>query len=1033
MLSQHVCRSGFYLCGLVLSLGVVVDVVSSATASSSSVIFPIELQANYRRGLFEAPTLELSWSVGMSSGAKGFEHEQSKYQLKIGCHANPNVKSTVNWVELTTQTTASPKWSAQEFEDDVNNVLVAHSKCSFSVRLWDGHGQGSDWANPISFVTIPPNGTLDASWITEANAAEDTATTLLRKQFTTPGAPKSAVISISGLGHYELSLNGQRVGDHMMDPGWTKYTVNGTCLFSTYDVTSMIKADANMIGVFIGNGMYNNVGSARYAKWTGSAGPRTLAFLLTLVDTTGKTTTIKSDTTWEGMAGPITFNGVYGGEDHDARDDDLNWDMPQLSTATSQAITSLSSLSSSQSNTNNSWVAAVLSKGPGCKLGPQLQPPVKIREQMALPSVAAAGGGVFVYDFKQEFSGWPVLRVQGKAGSVIRMTPAEFTTSDGMPDQRFGPAYWQYTLRGTGEIETYRPKFFTYGFRYLKVEMTAGTGLPPNTRFITGGSTNVYFEQIDLKVKHHVGFCSMCGLDICSMLVHVPGSYVDALTLGNNFSCSMINQGTNSSQIESITGEFVYTSAALVGNFSCSLPLFNSIHKMIYEAMKSNLVGIFTDCPHRERLGWLEQSWLLAKAVGHNFDLSSLYSKIANDMAEAQVESGMVPDIAPEYVVFNGGFRDSPEWGIAFVMVPMYLFHEFNDTSTASRFYPGMVKYIDYLTSRADPTTGIVAYGLGDWVSDGDQSKIGVTATMVYLEGLQNMVELATALGNTDDAHRFKLQASKVIAGYNKVFLDSATHSYCTGSQTATAMAVTLGAAVDTNASLAWLVGNLQSFNNHSRCGEIGWPYVVRSLAQSNRDDVLEAIVSRTDAPSYGFQLLQGATTLTETWTASRGDSWNHAMLGHIDSWFFEHVGGLRSTSTRAPIYLKPQPVKGLEHAQVSRVLPTGTLAMRWSSPSSPSSRSSPSSSSSPSSLDQGSSSLPVAFEVAVTVPASAVVHLELPTTDVTQVLVDGVELIVAEHVRLLPSTTTDNNKHINLNVVLQLAPGQHNLQVAVL
>ena len=105
---------------------------------------------------------------------------------------------------------------------------------------------------------------------------------------------------------------------------------------------------------------------------------------------------------------------------------------------------------------------------------------------------------------------------------------------------------------------------------------------------------------------------------------------------------------------------------------------------MILPAMKSNLQGIFTDCPHRERLGWLEQSWLLAKSVGHNFDLSTLYAKIADDMAEAQTPEGMVvtqrcfldlraarslltpkallfqPDIAPEYVKFAGGFRDSP-------------------------------------------------------------------------------------------------------------------------------------------------------------------------------------------------------------------------------------------------------------------------------------------------------------------------------------------------------------------------------------
>lgn len=113
--------------------------------------------------------------------------------------------------------------------------------------------------------------------------------------------------------------------------------------------------------------------------------------------------------------------------------------------------------------------------------------------------------------------------------------------------------------------------------------------------------------------------------------------------------------GPGNVTIASITGEFVYTSAKLVGNFSCSDDALNQIHSMILPAMKSNLQGIFTDCPHRERLGWLEQSWLLAKSVGHNFDLSTLYAKIARDMAEAQDPDGCVPDIAPEYVRFSGG------------------------------------------------------------------------------------------------------------------------------------------------------------------------------------------------------------------------------------------------------------------------------------------------------------------------------------------------------------------------------------------
>ena len=216
----------------------------------------------------------------------------------------------------------------------------------------------------------------------------------------------------------------------------------------------------------------------------------------------------------------------------------------------------------------------------------------------------------------------------------------------------------------------------------------------------TGGK--IFFLDTKAKTRHHVPHCLTCpntGVNTCSPVATVSAAALAATKAGDEFSCAMLGPpgpppaakrpwtapvtGPGGVTIASIRGEFVYTSAELVGNFSCSdedlnrerdrfsasfvpPPLLSvslldaGIHGMILPAMKSNLQGIFTDCPHRERLGWLEQSWLLAKSVGHNFDLSTLYAKIADDMAEAQTPDGMVPDIAPEYVKFAGGFRDSP-------------------------------------------------------------------------------------------------------------------------------------------------------------------------------------------------------------------------------------------------------------------------------------------------------------------------------------------------------------------------------------
>ena len=127
-----------------------------------------------------------------------------------------------------------------------------------------------------------------------------------------------------------------------------------------------------------------------------------------------------------------------------------------------------------------------------------------------------------------------------------------------------------------------------------------------------------------------------------------------------------------------------------------------------------------------------------------------------------------------------------------------------------------------------------------------------------------------------------------------------------TDAATATSAAATPTAAIpaagDYSRSLAWLVGSVGAAQNHSHTGEIGWPYMVRSLAAAGKlgNDVLSAMVSRTDSPSYGFQLEQGATTLAESWEAKYGMSWNHAVDGHIDDWFCTHIAGLRAgTETR--------------------------------------------------------------------------------------------------------------------------------------
>ena len=122
--------------------------------------------------------------------------------------------------------------------------------------------------------------------------------------------------------------------------------------------------------------------------------------------------------------------------------------------------------------------------------------------------------------------------------------------------------------------------------------------------------------------------------------------------------------------VEQLTGVAIQSSVTPVGEFASSNDLFTRTRKIIRWAQRNNLESVITDCPHRERLGWLEQYHLHGPSLRYEFDLAQYYAKTMDDMADSQLANGLVPDIAPEYPVFSGGFRDSPEWGSSAVIVP---------------------------------------------------------------------------------------------------------------------------------------------------------------------------------------------------------------------------------------------------------------------------------------------------------------------------------------------------------------------------
>ncbi len=262
---------------------------------------------------------------------------------------------------------------------------------------------------------------------------------------------------------------------------------------------------------------------------------------------------------------------------------------------------------------------------------------------------------------------------------------------------------------------------------------------------------------------------------------------------------------TGGARVVDLKGEAVHTSSRAIGSFASSDDLLNRIHALIVRSIENNAVSLFTDCPHREKLGWLEEAHLMAPSMLYDFDFSGLYAATARNIADDQQQdgpyAGRVAEIAPQYVVFGvdkGIFDDSPEWGSTAVLSPWYVYQRDGNLSALLSHLDVMRRYVDYLSSRAK--NNIIAYGLGDWYDIGPGepgvsklTTLGVTATAIYYQDLR-VLEKTLALGGRDEeSHTYAAKADAVRKDFNARFFDAAGQRYDKGSQTAQAMPLAVG------------------------------------------------------------------------------------------------------------------------------------------------------------------------------------------------------------------------------------------------
>lgn len=747
--------------------------------------------------------------------------------------------------------------------------LSSHQRYVWKVQVWDGDHRLSEWSNISNWsMGLTKSDDWKASWIGLTESMKKTWSTspevepmpLLRNEFVIERPFERVTAYVCGLGQFEFRLNGEKVGNYTIEPGWTDY--DSSCLYHTYEITSLMKQGKNATGVMLGNGFYNVGGTNdRYLKYRGSYGlPKVIAqFVIEYMD--GTTDYIGTGENWEIAKGPIVFSSVYGGEDYDAREEQEGWDEPDF--------------------VGGNWKSAPLVTPPKGKLRSLPFPKNKINESFTTKKITKLAENTYVYDLGENFSGWPYIRLQGDRGSQVKFIPGEVLDEKGFVDQSTigTPVYFSYTLKG-GDEESWSPRFMYHGFRYLQVE----GAIPAN------------------------------------------------------------EEEPKATKVLEVIGEMIYPDLEVVGEFECSNPEWNSIHQLILRSILSNTKSVFTDCPHREKLGWIEQIHLMGPSMKYNYDISTLLEKVYIDMEEAQTESGFIPNITPEYVEFEDGFRDSPEWGSSFIIGPWYHYNWYGNLRILAQRYDELKRYVEYLNTRAEQ--GIVSHGLGDWGDLGvipgqyqgfaAYTPVPVTATAMLYYDSMILAKIAKLLGKEDDATYYRTLSNNVHDAFNKEFFNAKSQTYATNSQTSNATTLGLGLAKPEYEQLILekLITDLEERDFAITSGEIGHRYMLRALTTFRRSDVIVKMLEQSKEPYYKYQVEHGATSLTEFWDGPiTGQSQNHIMMGHIEEWFYAGLAGIQidyEGKFDDHLIIAPYLAEGIDWVWAQHVITGGTIKVEW-------------------------------------------------------------------------------------------------------
>lgn len=407
-------------------------------------------------------TPRFSWKLKSDEDGK----YQKAYQIKVELIVlNGNSNREIVWNSGTINSSTIPAiYSGPE--------LNSFSRYHWRVRVLDNRDQWSEWSENSCFVTgMMSKNDWKGSWISDGeglsgNSKDEKRAPYFRKEFKVEKPIRSARVYIAAAGLYELSINGKRVGDHILDPMFTRFDHRN--LYVSYDISNLIQAGDNAVGVLLGNGWYNHQSIAVWyfdrAPWRDRPA-FCLDLLITYVD--GSVETIVTGEDWKTSFGPLVFNSIYTGEHYDARLDNKGWSTPGYNVS--------------------DWKRTIIRSSPSKKIKAQILHPIRYTDELRPVEVKKIDDYTWFYNFGRNISGTTRLKVKGSEGTILHLKHGEVLTEFGRIDMSNIDGHYRsaddtdpfqtdiYILKGSDDFEEFTPKFNYKGFQY--VEVTSSTPL----------------------------------------------------------------------------------------------------------------------------------------------------------------------------------------------------------------------------------------------------------------------------------------------------------------------------------------------------------------------------------------------------------------------------------------------------------------------------------------------------------------------------------------------------------------------------